>query len=225
MKDKIIGLTPAELRRLLIADCRYGYTRNNHLMPSAAYDEILRLLEEMREVDSEAAIRTAEQLAEECISDQLAANFYDGLDDEFGNRKEAIDFIEKMIGFARSAGESGYEPYNKSLYEACVENGKSLRYDIFRLEDFDFERDRFSAETKKTAVESGLSLDDAADRLFGGILKSGGAAFNKIGVKSAERQSKVVGNIYRIIRPAERRGEIYCILASDAGEERHEKRD
>lgn len=215
MKDRIIGLTPAELCRLLIADCRYGYARNNHLMPSAAYDEISRLLEEMRKVDSETAIRTAEQLAEECISDQLAANFYDGLDDEFGNRKEAIEFIGKMLDFARSAGESDYEPYNKRLYEACVENGKNLRYDIFRLDGFDFEKDRLSAETKKTIVKSGLSSDDAADHLIGEVLKSHDAAFNKISVKSAERQNRVVGNIYRIISPAERKGEIYCILASD----------
>lgn len=223
MEDKIIGLSSKELCRLLIVDCRYGYTRNNHLMPSAAYDEISRLLEAMREIDPETATVTAKQLAEECVSDQLAANFYDGLDDEFGNRKEAIGFIERMIDFVHSAGEENYEPYNKRLYETCVENGKSLRYDVFRLDDFDFEEDRLSAETKKTIVKSGLSLDDATNHLIDEVLKSDNATFNKAVVKSVEMRNKVVGNIYRIISPADRKGEIYCVLNSDVGGDQHEK--
>lgn len=219
MKDKIIGLTPTELYRLLITDCRYGYTRNNHLVPSAAYDEISRLLEEMRGVDSETAIHTAKQLAEECISDQLAANFYDGLDDEFGNRKEAIGFIGKMVDFVHSAGEENYKPYNQSLYETCVKNGKNLKYNIFKLDDFDFEKDRLSADTKKTLIKSDLSSDDATNYLINEILKTDKATFNRIDVRSSERQNKVVGEIYRIISPEGHKGEIYSILLSDVKED------
>lgn len=217
MEEESIRLTPTELYRLLISDCRYGYTRNNHLMPSAAYGEASSLLEKMLEADPRTAIHTAEQLCEECISDQLAANFYDGLDDEFGNRREAIRFIEKMVAFAHSAGDEGFMPYNRSLYEACVENGKRLRYGVFRLEGFDFERDRLSAETKKAPIASDLSFDDAAGRLISGVLGSDKATFNRIDVRSSDGRNRVAGEIYRIISPETHRGEVYAILLQDEG--------
>ena len=83
-KRKIInvGVEIHELYQLLISECRYGYTRNNHLMPWGAYDKVKRYLPLMFKKDPEAALHTACQICDECSSEQIVRNFYDGLDDE-----------------------------------------------------------------------------------------------------------------------------------------------
>ena len=86
---KTINVSLKNVYQLLISEMRYGYRRNNHLMPSCGYDKVKTLVPQMYEVDKEYAIYTMKQLCEECISDQLSANFYDGEEDEHGNRAEA----------------------------------------------------------------------------------------------------------------------------------------
>ena len=97
VNTKMMNISLKNVYQLLISEMRYGYSRNNHLMPSCGYDNIKTLVPQMYEVDKEYAVYTMKQLCEECISDQLAANFYDGEDDEFGNRAEAIKFINWSI--------------------------------------------------------------------------------------------------------------------------------
>lgn len=69
--------------QILIGDLRYGYTRNNHLMPSDAYDKAKSILNLMKKTNSTWAYSTANQICEECISDQIMIHFYNGFDEAY----------------------------------------------------------------------------------------------------------------------------------------------
>lgn len=56
-----------DLYQFLISECRYGYTRNNHLMPWGAFHHVYEYLPLMKETNRDFAISTACQLAEEAI--------------------------------------------------------------------------------------------------------------------------------------------------------------
>ena len=98
MRKINVGVELNDLYRLLIADCRYGYTRNNHLMPYSAFEVCKKYLPLMLVKDSEYALRTATQLCEECIN-ELETYFYMGNDDENGNRASYIAFIKWLLKF------------------------------------------------------------------------------------------------------------------------------
>ena len=100
IKKNVVNVEIHDLYQFMIAECRYGYKRNNHLMPGGAYDHVKEYLPEILKVNKDTALHTASQLCDECISEQLTANFYEGLDDEFGNRKDAV---RKRIDDYRSA--------------------------------------------------------------------------------------------------------------------------
>lgn len=106
-----------DLYQLLIAECRYGYTRNNHLMPEGAYDHVKQYLPLMIEEDKDFAIHTAQQLCEECISEELS-QFEDGIDDENNSRQEAFKFIEWLLMFIDAHDDSviKWNPYNYDIY-------------------------------------------------------------------------------------------------------------
>ena len=66
-KKKKVSVNPVDLYRFLIEGNRYGYTRNNHLMPSGAFDACRQYLPALFEADGDVALSTARQLAEEAI--------------------------------------------------------------------------------------------------------------------------------------------------------------
>lgn len=66
-QTKTVKVGIKDLYQFLIEGNRYGFSRNNHLMPGAAFDHCREYLPEMYDVDPEAALRTATQLAEEAI--------------------------------------------------------------------------------------------------------------------------------------------------------------
>ena len=107
------------LYQLLISEERYGCTRNNHLMPSGGFKNIKDILSEFYAKDKDWGLTTAKQLCGEVIN-ELNYNFYDGIDDEFGNRKEYINFIDYLIGFI-SVQEPNYKPHN---YDDFIRNIK-----------------------------------------------------------------------------------------------------
>ena len=76
------------LYQLLLSDCRYGYTRNNHLMPWGAFEHCRVLLPQMLEANPETAIHTARQLAEEAIGQLWSDSF----------RDEEKQFMVEMTG-------------------------------------------------------------------------------------------------------------------------------
>lgn len=111
----------------LIETCRYGYTRNNHLMPADAFDTCRKLLPRVAEADLEYAIYTAKQLAEEAISMELLIHFYEKVDDQFGNMAETIKFIEDLLKFIEDNAKGGnkmLKPYNYDSYLEFIGKAK-----------------------------------------------------------------------------------------------------
>lgn len=216
-----VSLTPAELYRLLICCLRYGYSRNNHLMPSSAYKEALDYLSRMAEVDEDLAASTAIQLAEECISDQICMNFYDGLDDDCQNREESVKFANSLIKFAKDHGNPN-PPYNFDSLLRNVGKADSLKYDVWELKDYDFESNlsptwEFVKGLDRAEIESGISKATAYESLFKKVIKADSAVFSgRLSVKNPPEQSNlVVGEIFRIAEPEALSGRVFCVILSE----------
>lgn len=129
----MVEIKPKDLYQFLLTECRYGYTRNNHLMPDGAYRHVEEYLPELLKADKEIAVNTAKQLVEECISMELC-KFADGIDDESGNRKSAIDFIKRMLELLVNNGQSDWRPYNYDLLVKNVQLDDEPRYDVYEAE-------------------------------------------------------------------------------------------
>lgn len=213
---KSIEIETIDLYRLLIGELRYAYSRNNHLQPSAAYDEAKKFLPEMLIPDFKMALITAKQLCEECISDQLSTNFSDGLDDEFGNRKEAIEFIEWLLTFIHENGDESYVPYNQSLYLSNLSAGNNLKYDLYKLTDFDFEKEDYQ-KANKELLFSGYKVD-VDKELFYNILGCKEKDTITFNAPKITEKRKVIGEKLRIVDPVAHKGELYLILLSKSAE-------
>ena len=119
MKEKNgIEISLKDIYQLLLEECRYAYTRNNHLLPIGAYDRVREYLPRMFEVDKRFAISTAKQICEEAISDELLIRFRDGIDDEHKNMLETIKFVEWLYSWLLDASAYSYDclPYNFKDY-------------------------------------------------------------------------------------------------------------
>lgn len=208
---KKVEILTTDLYRLLIGELRYAYSRNNHLMPSAAYDEAKRLLSVLFEADDSLAIAAAKQLCEECINDQLNAHFSNGLDDQWGNRAEAIDFINHLIDFVHKKGDVDYLPYNYRAYEANVEKESKLRFDLYKIDDFDF----VLSDVKRDGevIAGPLSRKEIDNYLFSEVLKTDTATFNrKLLVNSNDN---IIGEIFKFINPETCANQIYAVCLAD----------
>lgn len=216
MEKKKIKISAIDLYRLLIGECRYGYSRNNHLMPSSAYSEVKKFLQLMLEADPDTALRTAQQLCDECISDQIAMHFPEGLDDEFGNRKEAIEFVKYLLDFVHVNGCESYKPYNYNLFEDNLKKEADLKYTIFEAKNFDF--DDFNADilkADKDIIAKDVSKAEADRILFEDVLNVTSGTFNRVSVHPSKYDNKVIGEKMRIISPDSHKGRIYCIVLSN----------
>ena len=162
---KTISLPLKDVYQLLIGDLRYGYSRNNHLMPSDGYEKVKRIIPEMYKVDAEWSIYTLKQLCEECITGQLSANFYDGEDDENGNRASAIEFIKWSLDWIHEHDEDQkfedkkWLPYCYDCFVANLEKDKEPRYNIYEVLD----------GTKKLITEKPVCKKDYLDIIFKGL--------------------------------------------------------
>lgn len=132
-KKKSVEVSPTNLYRLLLSECRYGYTRNNHLMPDCAYDMVWDMLPKMAEADLSTAVHTAKQLCEECISDELWMRFPDGEDDELGNMAKSVRFIDSLLDFVHNHGDKDYKPYNYDLYEEHLKLQDAPKYNVYKV--------------------------------------------------------------------------------------------
>ena len=206
-----------KLYQLLITELRYGYTRNNHLMPSSAYNDAADLLDRMLEANEGVAVSTAKQLCEECIGDELAMKFSEGLEDDFGNRKAAIDFIEYLLGFIRKR-EPGYKPYNMYMYDDNMKRSKEMRYSVFSIKDAK-SFDAFSHEVPKDRelLKGGLELDKAYEYLFSTVLgmKNEDVSFNVMKIFGGIYGNMIVGKELRICEPERHKGKVYLILKEE----------
>lgn len=164
---KTMNVSLKNVYQLLISEMRYGYRRNNHLMPSCGYDKVKTLVPQMYEIDKEYAVYTMKQLCEECISDQLSANFYDGEEDEYGNRAEAIEFVKwSMQWVNQHEAEFGHKsgdwlPYNHDLFEANLAKDNEPRYLVYEL--------RGKSKRKKLITTKPVSQSEYLSVVFDGI--------------------------------------------------------
>ena len=163
---KMMNVSLKNVYQLLISEMRYGYRRNNQLMPSCGYDKVKTLVPQMYEVDKEYAVYTMKQLCEECISDQLAANFYDGEDDEFGNRAEAIKFINWSIQWVNQHenNSNNWLPYNHNLFVANLAKDDEPRYLVYEL--------RGKSKRKKLITVDPVSQNEYMNVVFDGITEA-----------------------------------------------------
>lgn len=217
MSDKELSVSAIDLYRLLIGELRYAYTRNNHLQPSAAYGEAKKFLPKMLEADKDVAINTAKQLCEECISDELMGHFGDALDDEFGNMKEAMGFVDWLMSFLEENGASR-KPYNYHNYEDLKKAAEELKYDVLEIDPIKYEGDD-ALKSVKSVIKAGVSKSDADKALFDDILKSNVGYFNRAALKKGKYSKYVVGEKLRIIEPTDHAGEAYAIVLSGSAAE------
>lgn len=66
--ERAVKVKLKDLYQMLIEGNRYGFTRNNHLMPDGSFEHCKTYLPKMEEVDATWAVHTARQLADEAIS-------------------------------------------------------------------------------------------------------------------------------------------------------------
>ena len=86
------------LYQLLIAELRYGFTRNNHLMPGGAFSHCEAYIPQMYEVDKEMALVTVEQAAEETINEFRMLFYIDDKADNLNyNRQETYKEYKEFI--------------------------------------------------------------------------------------------------------------------------------
>ena len=133
-EEKKIAINLTDMYQFLIAECRYGYRRNNHLMPWGAYHHVKDYAPLMLKIDKQWALHTLEQLCDECISEQIIGNFYDGFDDEFGNRAEAIEFIKYLLDTIHNNGDENYYPYNYDQFLDNLAKDDEPIYNIYEVE-------------------------------------------------------------------------------------------
>ena len=221
-KRKIInvGVEIHELYQLLIGECRYGYTRNNHLMPWGAYDKVKRYLPLMFKKDPEVALHTACQICEECISEQIVRNFYDGLDDEHRTREEAIKFVEWCLDWIHTNGKKANEvpdyvtrtryenfyPYNYDHFQDNIKKVENFRYRVFELEEF-----KADAKKIRELTTEPVSKKDADELLFIKEMGVTQGVMNHIEIKTSEYPVRVIGELIRIIEPKNYAGRIFSI--------------
>ena len=163
---KTMNVSLKNVYQLLISEMRYGYRRNNHLMPSCGYDKVKTLVPQMYEIDKEYAVYTMKQLCEECISDQLSANFYDGEDDECGNRAEAIEFVKWSMQWINQHenNSNNWLPYNHDLFEANLAKDNEPRYLVYEL--------RGKSKRKKLITAEPVSQNEYLNVVFNGIAEA-----------------------------------------------------
>ena len=85
---KKVGVDPVDLYRFLVESNRYGFTRNNHLMPAGAFNACRDYLPDLYEADVSFGLAAAKQLAEEAI-EQLSCDWL---------REDKRKFVVKITG-------------------------------------------------------------------------------------------------------------------------------
>ena len=156
MREKTMNIEIGDVYQLLISELRYAYRRNNHLMPACAYDRVKDYIPRMYSVDKECALHTLKQLCEECITEELCERFYDGYDDEFGNRMETIDFINWCMEWIHSHGDAEYLPYCWQGFKNNLAKDDEPRYNVYEIID----------GTKKVLIATDVSLNKYPEYIF-----------------------------------------------------------
>ena len=167
---KTMSLPLKDVYQLLISEMRYGYRRNNHLMPGCGYEKVKRFIPEMYEVDKEYAVYTLKQLCEECITDQLTMNFYDGEDDDCSNRAEAIEFVKWSLDWIHEHDtdvhfdDYKWVPYCYDNFLANLAKDDEPRYLVYEL--------RGESKRKKLLTPEPVSQKKYLDVILGDVTEA-----------------------------------------------------
>lgn len=112
-KKENVAVDCGDLYQMLIAECRYGYSRNNHLMPAGAFGHCREYLPKMAKVSVDAACHTANQLADEAISEITGHRAdVDGAKDRISFFQKGLDDVPVKL---EAKWESGIGRYSVSL--------------------------------------------------------------------------------------------------------------
>lgn len=197
---KKIEVSLKHLYWYLIDTCRYGYTRNNHLMPATAFDTCRELLPKIAEADAEYAIYIAKQLVEEAISDELVMHFYEGIDDEHMNRTKTIEFIKWCFDKIHIY-EPDWKPYNYDMYLENIEHNNDKIYKINEV-GYEYTIDELKDENLNipcwVVSEEPMSVEEYLKFIYN--LVSDGKSeiiYNKINLNSNSI-------VYKILEPVQR---------------------
>lgn len=164
-----------DMYRFLLQATRYGYTRNNHLEPSTTYSDIIKkYLPKMLKRDESLALHTAKQLCEECISDEICGRFYDGEDDENGNRNASFLFVESLLAEIHTK-EPDWKPYN---YDQFLNNKKIDDEEMYELYEVHGFGDSAKVSDKKYSLNN-MIFGLLSDVLGIDLKKSHGVYYNK----------------------------------------------
>jgi hypothetical protein len=128
-------------------------------MPGSAFEKAKKYAQLMAEVHNGYAVKTVNQLCEECI-DYVNTFFNNGDDDEFGNRPEALQFIQWCLSF-----DEHVKPYNIDVY---YENKAIDDKQVYKVYD----------ENNNLLIESSISKNMIPDTLFS-LVGSDSFTYNK----------------------------------------------
>lgn len=120
-------ITTKDLYQLLVAELRYGFTRNNHLMPDGAFRHCKGYIPKMFEVDKDAALATAKQAVEETIC-EFRMLFDEGLSYEKERYEEYKDFIMWGLHFMADNGPIPYIYNIDSLICALEKHNEDISW-------------------------------------------------------------------------------------------------
>jgi len=133
MKQMLVDVKT--MYQMILGNLRYAYTRNNHLEPSSSYSQTKNLIEEMYIIDENMALTTLKQACSECINDEIVGRFFDGVDDQNGNRKASIEFINWCLETVKIATKEEWKPYNYDLFLKNVEKDDLPLFEIKMYEN------------------------------------------------------------------------------------------
>ena len=172
IKPKRIMVDQKDLCQFLLEACRYGYSRNNHLMPDGAFMHVREYLPKIIKADPDHGLHIASQLCDEAIG-ALAMSYPNGYDIDFWggcNMYEYRGFIEWLLGILR---ENSYSmPFNIETYQRHL---MTDGYKVWTLEDADTGEKVFGEDSPKTLKE----IEDFVFAPYMESLKSGeGVTYN-----------------------------------------------
>lgn len=206
-KTTTIKVEIKDLYQLLISENRYGYTRNNHLMPAGAFDHCKQYLPLMAEKDHDWAVHTCLQLCDECIS-ELGYRFYHGFEDEdeHGSRQQYIDFIEWCFKYLKEDLKSDQVPYNLDRYYDNLAKDDIKKYRVI------------DQDTNKIVLQP-VTFKEARDYIFSeenfGGTTSGVYRKESLPIEGTRRFK---GYVYHILEPIERNFVVELIEVRSKGE-------
>ena len=121
-----LEIEPKMLYQLLISEARYGCSRNNHLMPDGAFDNIRAILPQFYDLDNLFGLSTVKQLCEEIIAEWSIRFPNPEDDDQFHNRSSYLGMIFWLLTFVNKT-DIHWKPYNYNILQETLEKNNEMK--------------------------------------------------------------------------------------------------